>query len=334
MLSVQLASGKQFSMEGGELLLNAASKAGVLLPYSCKTGRCGACKCKVISGITSSMQEETGLTDIEKSEGWILSCVRTSDSNLILEVEDLGAIALPPAKMLPCRISALDKLAPDVIRVLLRLPPTAEFRFIPGQYIDIIGPGGMRRSYSLANASFSNKVLELHIRAVPGGAMSDYWFHQARIDDLLRLNGPLGTFFLRDVADADLIFLATGTGIAPVKAILESICDLSFDQQPKSVTVVWGGRTRDDLYIDTSKMPGDHLFIPVLSRAGSGWSGSVGYVQDVILSTKPDLGDAAVYACGSAEMIRDAKEVLVQAGLPQQRFYSDAFVCSATNTSN
>lgn len=333
MSEITLSSGPRFTSSAGASILDAGNKAHISLPYSCKTGRCSTCKCKVISGNTSALQEEIGLTSEEKADGWILSCVRTADTDVVLEVEDLGGAVLAPAKTFPSRISGIERLAPDVIRVHLRLPPTAEFSFIPGQYIDVIGPGGVRRSYSLANASFAEKSLELHIRSVDGGAMSDYWFNQARNNDLLRLNGPLGTFFLRNSAGINLIFLATGTGIAPVKAMLESIPGLSPEQQPKSVTVFWGARVSSDLYLDVPSIPGAQRFVPVLSRAADDWLGARGYIHDVLLSEDPDLSNAAVYACGSDAMIHSAKKALVDAGLPPQRFYSDAFVCSATPSS-
>ncbi len=334
MYLIEHVSGKKFYANGGESLLEAATRSGFNFNYSCKTGRCSSCKCKVLSGVTTAIQAETGLSADDRTEGWILSCVRAAMSDLRIEAEDLGGITLPPKKTLPCRISRLEKVAPDVIRVYLRLPPSAEFSFIPGQYIDIIGPGGIRRSYSLANANFDQKVLELHIRAVDGGVMSDYWFNQAKVNDLLRLNGPLGTFFLRDATDVDLIFLATGTGIAPVKAILESIPALTHEQRPKSVTVLWGARTHQDLYFDVTRIPCNHHFIPVLSRPQGIWTGASGYVQEVLLATQPNLSNAVVYACGSDAMIHSAKKALVQAGLPDQCFYSDAFVCSATNLSH
>ncbi len=326
--SVSLRSGRTFSIESRSSILDAAARNSVSLPYSCKIGRCRTCKCKVITGETEALQEEIGLSAAEKAQGWVLSCVRTAVTNLSLDIEDLSGVALPEAKTLPCRINSIDKLAPDVVRVVLRLPPTTDFLFIPGQYIDVIGSGGVRRSYSLANASFTEKQLELHIRAVDGGAMSQYWFGHAKTNDLLRLNGPLGTFFLRDVAGLDLVFLATGTGIAPVKAMLESLCDLA--SAPRSVTVLWGGRTPQDIYFDVTNIPGDFSFIPVLSRADEQWSGVRGHVQQALLSVLPALGQASVYACGSDAMIRDAQTILTAAGLPTNRFYSDAFVCSAS----
>lgn len=331
MALVTLSSGKSFQAPAESTILDAASQAHIALPYSCKTGRCSTCKCKVINGTTRALHPESGLTEQEKAEGWILSCVRTVETDLVLEVDDLGGVELPAAKTWPCRISGIKPLAADVVQVLLRLPPTADFRFLPGQYIDVIGPNGIRRSYSLANANFANKLLELHIRAVEGGAMSDYWFNQAKPNDLLRLNGPLGTFFLRESTGIDLIFLATGTGIAPVKAMLESMAHLSSDQQPRTVTVLWGGRKSQDLYFNVADIPGPHTYIPVQSRPLDGWSGAKGYIQDVLLDTKADLTNAAVYACGSDAMIHSAKTRLVEAGLLAKRFYSDAFVSSGTN---
>jgi CDP-4-dehydro-6-deoxyglucose reductase len=283
----------------------------------------------VLQGETTALQIEIGLTDAEKSQGWILSCVRTAQTDITLEVEDLGNVVLHPSKTLPCRISSIDRLAPDVVRIMLRLPPTADFRSIPGQYIDVIGPGGVRRSYSLANADTADKTLELHIRAVDGGVMSDYWFNKAKANDLLRFNGPLGTFFLRDLDQLHLVFLATGTGIAPVKAMLESLTHIAPEQTPQSVTVFWGGRTTEDLYFDPQAIPAGHRFAPVLSRAAEGWTGISGYVQNALLATQPDLARTAVYACGSDAMIRSAKASLLAAGLPDNRFFADAFVPSA-----
>ncbi len=331
MPEVKLTSGIGFKCTQGATILEAATQGKITIPYSCKTGRCSTCKCKAISGETRALAAEIGLNESEKAEGWILSCVRTATSDVVLEVEDLGEAVLPLAKTQPCRISSLEKLAPNVIKVVLRLPPNTEFNFIPGQYIDVIGPSGVRRSYSLANAPKSNNTLELHIRAVENGVMSYYWFNQAAVNDLLRLHGPQGTFFMRNLAQRELIFLATGTGIAPVKAMLEALPGLSAEQMPQSVTVLWGARHPHDLYLDVSALPGKHRYIPVLSRAKV-WQGERGHIQDALLRYKSDLSNCSVYACGSDAMILSAKSTLTAAGLPTQYFYSDSFVCSSNLT--
>jgi CDP-4-dehydro-6-deoxyglucose reductase len=330
MPEVKLTSGRCFECTQGVAILEAATREKIVLPYSCKTGRCSTCKCKVISGETKALFAELGLADSEKAEGWILSCAHTVTSDVVLEAEDLTGMIIPPAKTQVCRISALEKLAPDVIKVVLRLPPSVRFNFIPGQYIDVIGPGGVRRSYSLANAPKTDNTLELHVRAVESGVMSRYWFNEAAVNDLLRLHGPQGTFFMRNLAQRELIFLATGTGIAPVKAMLEALPDLSEEQAPQSVTVFWGARHTHDLYFDLSVLPGRHRCIPVLSRAKV-WQGERGYIQDVLLRYKSDLSNCSVYACGSDAMIHSAKAALTLAGLPSYHFHSDAFVCSDSN---
>lgn len=323
MPTISLSKGQQFVCELGETLLEAAARAGMALPYNCRNGRCSTCKCRVTDGASVAHVEESGLTERDKADGWILGCVRSAVTDMQIEAEDLGALGLAAPRTIPCRVQALAQLAPDVLKVVLRLPPTAGFAFRPGQYIDMIGQDGVRRSYSLASAGA--KLLELHIRRVPGGRMSEYWFGNAKVNDLLRLHGPLGTFVLRDVEGLDLVFLATGTGIAPVKAMLESLADAP--AQPRSVTVYWGGRTPADLYCD---LPGTaHRFVPVLSRAGAEWTGTRGHVQEAYLAAQPDLSRAAVYACGSDAMIGSARIALAGAGLPPERFRSDAFVCSA-----
>lgn len=328
MPTVRTTSGKQFDITVGESLLDAALRAHITLPYSCRTGRCSTCKGRVKSGHTTSLRDELGLTDEERSAGWVLTCVRSAESNVEIEVEDLGDVHLADPRTLPCRIQALEKVSPDVLKVTLRLPPNSRFTFQPGQYIDVIGPGGVRRAYSIANAPTPQEHLELHIRQVEGGAMSRYWFEQAKANDLLRLHGPLGTFFLRDIAGLDLVFLATGTGIAPIKALLEQLAQQP--DRPASLSVYWGNRFEADHYWDASLPQAGQRYVPVLSRPASSWSGARGHVQDVALQTSHDWARTRVYACGYDAMIHSARDQLVAAGLAEQHFHSDAFVCSAS----
>jgi CDP-4-dehydro-6-deoxyglucose reductase len=226
----------------------------------------------VISGETKELVSKIGLTKSDIAQGWSLGCRRTAVSDVLIEVKNLGEVVIPPAKTQPCRISSLKKLSPDVIKAVLRLPPAVAFEFIPGQCIDVIGPGGVHRSCSLANAPKTDNMLELHIRALENGSMRYYWFNQAAVNDLLRLHGPQGTFFMRKLARRELIFLATGTGFAPIKAMLEALPSLSAEQMPQSVTVLWGASHSHDLYFDVSALPGNHRHIPVLSRSAI-WEG-------------------------------------------------------------
>ncbi|MBB3195159.1 FAD-binding oxidoreductase [Roseateles terrae] len=334
MFTVTIANGKTFTAAEGESLLDAALRQHITLDYSCRTGRCSTCRSRVSNGTTVPLRDETGLSAAEQAEGYVLTCVRGACSDVLLDIEDLGDVKLPDPKTVPCRIQSLDKLSHDVVRVVLRTPPTTPLAFLPGQYIDIIGAAGLRRSYSMANAPQEDHFIELHIREVPEGQMSHYWFRDAKPNDLLRLRGPLGTFFLRGHTGRDLIFLATGTGIAPVKAMLEGLARSDAASQPRSISVYWGGRQPADLYWRPEEDPRlDALrprlrFVPVLSRAGSDWNGARGHVQSALMAQAPDLRSALVYACGSDAMIRDAQTQLCSQGLSPGSFHSDAFVSS------
>ncbi|ALS66394.1 FAD-binding oxidoreductase [Pandoraea apista] len=327
--TITLTDGKTFDCAEDESILDAAARAHIPLAYSCKTGRCSTCKTSVVSGTSRARVHEQGISEALVAAGWILSCVRVPSSDMTLEVDDLGGVVLPEARTLPCKIHALERLSVDVMKVVLRLPPTAKLQFFAGQYIDVIGPGGVRRSYSLASSPTNDDLLELHVREVPGGAMSAYWFERAKPGDLMRLVGPLGTFFLRPCVGKHVVFLATGTGIAPVRAILQSMQTLAPEALPESISVYWGGRLPGDLYIDPMPAGLAVKFIPVLSRAPQAWDGASGYVQNALIADAPELKNSVVYACGSNEMIESARSLLIAHGLGERDFYSDAFVCSA-----
>lgn len=321
---ITLANGKQFSAPEGVNLLDAARTAGLVLEHSCRTGRCGSCKTRVLAGRCSPTLPDQFLSPTEQAEGFVLSCAVQADSPMSLDLEDLGALADIQIKTLPARIANLERPAPDVLSLALRLPPNSRFDYLAGQYINVIGPGGLRRSYSLAAAPRPNEPLQLHVREVEGGALSQYWFGAAKANDLLRFEGPHGSFFLREVAGLDLVLLATGTGIAPIKALLEELQNRPAEAQPRSVHLLWGGRQPADLYWQPDFE--GLRYTPVLSRADAAWSGERGHVQDVLLRLQPDLSRAAVYACGSSAMIDTARGQLTAAGLPAKAFHSDAFV--------
>lgn len=323
---VTMPSGRKFSSKLGQSLVDAAEASGITLPYSCRSGRCSTCKCKV-AGATEVLMDETGLTGEDKAEGWILACARSAASDLTLNIQDFTALNLPNTKMIPAKIDALKMLSKDILRVRLRLPPGRELKFLAGQYADVIGPSGLRRSYSFAAATEAG-ALEFHVRRVKGGEMSAYWFNTAQVDDLLRVNGPRGTFVLRHTPQTDVVFLATGTGIAPVKSMLEEIASLPKDQQPRTIRLYWGGRTESDLYWDPHGLLSHLHYVPTLSRASAAWQGARGYVQDAFLASDPNLNGVQVYACGSEDMIQSSRRALESNGLAAQDFFSDAFVAS------
>lgn len=315
-----------FDAGATESILDAGRRAGVVLEHSCRSGRCGVCKTRVLTGESRLLKSESGISQDELSAGWILTCARAAQGDMCLDAEDLGQLAAIQVKTLPCRIASLELMAADVIKVCLRLPPSATFEYLPGQYIDVITPSG-RRSYSLAAASHAEGWLELHIRAVLGGELSHYWFEQAKLSDLLRLEGPFGTFFHRE-KPGRIIFVVTGTGFAPAKAMLEGLAKRSSEGVADRVSLYWGGRYSRDLYYDPRHIGIDLNYVPVLSREGADWGGRRGYVQDAVLHDNHDLSDAVVYCCGSETMIQAARTRFLAAGLPSSSFYSDAFVAS------
>ncbi len=327
MPTVKLANTKTFDYQPEQTLLEAARAHGIALEHSCRTGRCGVCKAKVLDGITTPVKAEESLSAEEQAAGFILTCCRTAVTDVSLDIEDLGELGNIETKTLPCRIDSLSRLTDDVIEVTLRTPPTSRLSYLSGQYIDVIGKDGLRRSYSVANAPRDDGKLTLQIRKVPNGEMSRYWFDEAKANELLRLEGPLGTFCLRPSQASQLVLLATGTGIAPIRAMLEQLAANPAVHTYRQIHVYWGGRTEKDLYW-TPDYPSLPLrFVPVLSRSPDS-AGAKGYVQDAALADGMDIKDAVVYACGSESMIASAKSKLVAAGLNPKNFHSDAFVSS------
>ena len=329
MKQVLLASGSRFTVEAGVSIIEGAQKSGLVLPHSCRTGRCSTCKCK-IDGASEALSNETGLSDAEKAEGWVLACVRSPLENVVVGLSEIEIGRLTKPRMFPAKIDALELLSEDVIKVRLRLPPGSGFEYVAGQYIDVVAKNGQTRSYSMAR-SHDRGPLELHVRRVAGGQLSDYWFNQAKVNDLLRIYGPVGTFCLRHGPETSVVFLATGTGIAPVVAMLEELSTLPRAERPASVRVYWGGRTRKDLYCDPASAFDDAEVVTTLSRAKMDWGGARGYVQDHAVASILAAGEAGkvqVYACGSDAMISAARNVLESVGVPAAEFYSDAFVAS------
>ncbi len=326
MFNIEIRNNKSFECDGDTTILYAAKKAGITLEHSCLSARCRSCIVRVKEGKTVNDHEEFVLSEKERSDGYILSCNVKPLSNLKLDIEDLG-VELSEVKTLPCKIQVLDKLSTDILRVVLRLPPNTNFSYIPGQYINVI-KGTIKRSYSIASTSNGDSTIELFIKKYEDGIMSKYWFEEANENDLLRLEGPLGTFFYRDSETKVIILMATGTGIAPVKAILEQISHNYKQFEHKKILVIWGGRYTEDLFWRPEIELKNFTFIPVLSRPDENWKGSIGYVQDVLVSQIHNLENAQVYACGSNEMITSSKLLLAKYGLKENNFYSDAFVSS------
>lgn len=331
-------SGRQFSASGQETILAAAIHAGVGLPYGCKDGACGSCKCKKLSGeVTHEAYSENALSEAELAAGLILTCRATATSDVVLESRQVTGANAFPIKKMPVRVNALEKLSHDVMRVQLQLPAHTAFQFHAGQYLEFILRDGSRRAYSMAtppHVAANTPAIELHIRHMPGGKFTDHVFGAMKEKEILRAEGPFGSFFLREDSDKPMVFLASGTGFAPIKALLEH---MQHKVMTRPVSLYWGGRRPEELYMDawlkelSTSMP-NLSYVPVISDAlpEDHWSGRTGYVHQAVLDDFADLSGHEVYACGAPVVVDAARSSYTsQRGLPEECFFADAFTSEA-----
>lgn len=328
-------SGRQFTCEDGETVLAASIRAGVGLPYGCKNGACGSCKGKLLSGSVSHRpHQEKALSVREEEQGAALFCCALPHSDLVIEVREVVGAGDLQVKMLPTRIAKMERVSSDVMILWLQLPAAERLQFKAGQYLEFLLKDGARRSYSLANAPHEEGLLSLHIRHVPGGLFTDHVFASMKEREILRFEAPLGTFFLREESDKPIVLLASGTGFAPVKAMVEHAAYLGLH---RPMTLYWGGRRPGDLYMDAlaqkwaQTLP-HFRYIPVVSNAQpeDAWPGRTGLVHQAVLQDLPDLSAYQVYACGNPAMVEAAQQDFsALAGLPQEEFFADAFLTEA-----
>ena len=331
-------SGRVFSVERDETLLGAAIRAGIGLHYGCKDGACGSCKSKLLEGrvIHGAHQAKT-LTPEEEAAGMVLTCCATPQTDCTLEARTVPVAGEFPVLKLPSRVISIDKPSADVAVLRLQLPATQNFQFHAGQYVEFILRDGARRSYSMANAPHNlgtPAAVELHIRHMPGGKFTDHVFGAMKEKDILRMEGPFGSFFLREDSDKPMVLLASGTGFAPIKAIIERMQHLGLK---RPATLYWGCRSKADLYLnewaEQAAAASDWLrYVPVLSepKPEDGWTGRTGFVHHAVMADLPDLSAHQVYACGAPVMVEAAKADLVaRCGLPSDEFFADSFTSEA-----
>lgn len=328
-------SGHSFPIEAHETILEAALKHGYTLPYSCRDGVCGTCKGKVVTGQVDygKFQEDT-LTNEEKAVGMALFCCAKPLSDLIIECREVTAVNDIPVRTLPCRVQKMERPAPDVMVLSLKLPANERMQFLAGQYIDILLKEHKPRSFSLANAPHNDEFLELHIRNIAGGAFTHHVFETMKERDILRFKGPLGTFFLREDTQKPIIFVASGTGFAPIKAIIEHALFIGM-QRP--MHFYWGGRKLNDLYMLDQARHWESQgigFTPVLSEAltTDSWQGRTGFVHQAVLDDHADLSAYEVYVCGAPVVVEAAqRDFTALRNLPPEAFFSDAFTYAPKN---
>jgi CDP-4-dehydro-6-deoxyglucose reductase len=326
-------SNLEFVAEANESILDAGLRQGVMLPYGCRGGVCGSCAATILSGLVHyPFGEAQGLAPFDEERGKAFLCLAAAASDLDLEVAHIGRDTEIEVKTLPVRVEKMRKLAPDVMELTLKLPASERLRFFPGQYIDILLKDGTRRGFSLANAPFNDQLLELHIRHVPNGKFTSYVFNDMQEKALLRIEGPLGGFYIHD-SEHPLILMGGGTGFAPLKSMLEQLIEAGLT---RPVYLYWGARAKVDLYMDAvlrSWVARHPLlnYVPVLSapKADEHWQGRTGYVHAAVASDFPDLSGYEVYMSGPPPMINAAKPAFLAQGLLETQLYSDAFEYSA-----
>jgi CDP-4-dehydro-6-deoxyglucose reductase len=328
-------SGHQFTVEANESILTAALRQGFVLPYGCRNGACGSCKGTVLEGqIDYGVYQVKALSAAEKAAGKALFCQAKPLGDVVIEARTVGAAKDIPVKTLPCRVHKLERLADDVMVMYLKLPANERLQFLPGQYLEFLLRDGSRRSFSMANAPHDDALVQLHLRHVPGGQFTDHVFSKMKERDILRFEGPLGTFFLREDSDKPIVFVASGTGFAPIKSILETAFVKGI---ARPMVLYWGGRRPKDLYMNAlaegwAAAHDNFRYVPVVSDAlpEDDWHGRSGFVHRAVMEDFPDLSGHQVYACGVPVMVDAArKDFVEQCGLPEDEFYADSFTTQA-----
>jgi CDP-4-dehydro-6-deoxyglucose reductase len=325
-------SGTAFTVNEGESVLAAALRQGVMLPYSCKNGTCGSCKGNIETGeVHYPFHPPLALERAEIADGFTLLCQAEPLEDLVIHAREIEAVKDIPVRMLPARVREKAVLAENVIRLRLRLPKNQRLQFLAGQYVDILLPGSKRRAFSIASPPQVEDEIELHIRHVAGGGFTGWVFDDLKERDILRLEGPLGTFFVRhDRPERPMIMMGGGTGFAPLKSMVE---DLLAHGDRRSLHLFWGARNAAELYLDTlpRSWAAEHAHItytPALSEdsdSDAAAHGFSGFVHEAVVAAYPDLASFDVYMSGPPAMIEAAKAAFLAHGLPEDRLFYDSF---------
>lgn len=332
-------SGNSFDVEDGQTILRAGLDAGLSMPYSCASGVCKTCRGVILEGEADLGEIHPAyLSEEDRAKGCVHLCQAQPLSDMTIELRELSGMAGVKVRKVPCRVASMDNPAPDVTVMRLRLPLNENMRFVSGQHIEFILPGDVRRRFSIASAPNPEGVtsLELHMRHIPGGLFTGDFLSKLKVRDLMRFEGPLGSFSLQTDSDRPIIMVASGTGFSPIKSICESAFAADVDKK-RPITLYWGGRKKQDLYMldlpqQWAEERPDFTFVPVLSEptAECEWTGRTGLVHQAAIDDIPDMSAVEVYACGVPAMIDAARsDFTSQCHLPDNAFFADAFLMSA-----
>lgn len=326
-------SGRDFAVEDGEAILDAALRQGLAFPYGCRNGTCGTCKGKIVSGTVDYGAADTNiLTEEDRTAGLALFCQARPLSDLVVEIHERNDASEMPILKLPCRVERMDRLTSDVMRIYLKMPSGKRMQYLAGQYVDFVLQDGRHRSFSIANPPHRDNLLELHVKHVAHGEFTDYVFNKLKEKSILRIEGPYGNFYFREQSLRPVIFVAGGTGFAPIKAIIEH---LFAEGVTFPMYLYWGVRSKSDLYMqDVVRLWEENAnfsYRPVLSEAliTDRWTGRTGFVHDAVIEDFPDLEGYDVYASGPPVMVNAAKQEFLKRGLPEEQLFYDSFEFAA-----
>lgn len=313
-----------FDGHSNESLLESAKKKNITFNHSCLSGRCSECRVKVSSGLYHMPKNQEGLTDDEVNEGYSLSCITTPLTDLVLEEVNFFEGTLPPIKTLPAKIDKLDILSNELAHLQLRTPPNNRLNFIPGQYIDL-SINGIKRSYSIASTPNDNNI-HLFIKNYTNGKFSNYLFQKAKENDLLRIEGPKGTYFLPEKNEKNIVFISTGTGIAPNLSIIKHAINNDI-LLPEQITIIHGQKYANEHVYNLEPVFKGIKIIKANSREKKDGF-YFGYVQEALIEEGFDLKTIKIYACGNPNMIQESKKLFIANGLEESEFKSEIFINS------
>lgn len=327
-------SGHSFAAAEGQTLLQSALDAGLTIPYGCRNGACGACKSHLLAGeVDHGAVQEHVLPAADRAAGMVLTCCAKPLSDLTLEVREVGSQTDIPVKTMPCRVEKLVKVAEDVMIMTLKLPANERLQFLAGQYIEFLLKDGKRRAFSIANAPHDDDFIELHLRLIPGGTFTEFVFSAMREKDILRFEGPLGSFHLHEDSTRPMVLVAGGTGFAPIKGLVEHAIH---SRITRPMAIYWGAKNRNELYLPDlpRRWAAEHAhisYVPVLSEplAEDHWQGRTGFVHEAVLADFPDLSGHQAYVCGAPVMVEAALRDFTARGLPREEFFADIFSYAA-----
>lgn len=326
-----IKSGASFTVNQGESVLNAALRQGVMLPYSCKNGTCGSCKGKLESGqVHYPFHPPLALDDDEIAEGNALLCQAEALEDLVIRVREIEAVRDIQVRKMPARVIEKTLMAPDVMRLRLKLPDAQRLQFLAGQYLEILVPDGKRRAFSIASPPHSEDVIELHIRHVEGGGFTGWVFDELKERDILRLEAPLGTFFVRnDKTERPMIMMGGGTGFAPLKSMIE--CLLAHEDK-RPLHLFWGAQNMAELYMheQAQQWAGEHdhiRYTSALLEPGSDAPADsfTGLVHEAVLQQYPQLSSFDIYMSGPPAMIDAGRSAFLENGAEKRRIFFDSF---------